>query len=145
VRKAASFPLRADDWLTSGRFAALLALFVLASWPQVVLGLQTFGYRDFGYYAYPIAYQWRDSFWHGEIPLWSHLSYCGVPFLAQWNTQVLYPLNLFYLLLPLSWSLAVFCLLHLYLGGLGMFLLARRWTDNSLAAAIAGLAFAFSG
>jgi hypothetical protein len=39
----------------------------------------------------------------------------------------------------------VFCLLHLYLGGLGMFLLARQWTGSSMAAAMAGVAFAFSG
>src|SRR6185312_11074050 len=127
------------------RFAAFLAVFVLASWPQVFFGLQTFVFRDFGYYGYPIAFHLRESFWHGEIPLWNPLSYCGSPFLAQWNTQVLYPLNLFYVLLPLSWSLAVFCLLHLYLGGFGMFFLARRWTGNSLAAAVAGIAFAFSG
>jgi hypothetical protein len=145
VHEAAPLPVKADDWLTTRRYAALLALFVFASWPQVFLGLQTFGYRDFGYYAYPIAFQLRESFLHGEIPLWSHLSYCGVPFLAQWNTQVLYPLNLFYVLLPLSWSLAVFCLLHLYLAGLGMFLLARRWTGGAVPAAVAGVAFAFSG
>jgi hypothetical protein len=134
-----------DDWLTPRRFAALLAVFVLASWPQVFFGLQTFVFRDFGYYAYPIAFHLRESFWRGEIPLWNPLSYCGAPFLAQWNTQVLYPPALFYLLFPLSWSLAVFCLLHLYLGGLGMFFLARRWTSDNLAAAVAGIAFAFSG
>src|SRR6185312_7107059 len=109
-----------DDWLTPRRFAAFLAVFVLASWPQVFFGLQTFVFRDFGYYGYPIAFHLRESFWHGDIPLLNPLSYCGSPFLAQWNTQVLYPLNLFYVLLPLSWSLAVFCLLHLYLGGFGM-------------------------
>src|SRR2546422_6029354 len=36
-------------------------------------------------------------------------------FLAQWNTMVLYPGSLFYLVFPLSWSLAVFCLLHQFL------------------------------
>jgi uncharacterized membrane protein YuzA (DUF378 family) len=134
-----------DDWLTPRRFAALLAVFVVASWPQVFFGLQTFVFRDFGYYAYPIAFHLRESFWHGEFPLWNPLSYCGSPFLAQWNTQVLYPPALFYILFPLSWSLGVFCLLHLYLGGLGMFYLARRWTGSNLASAVAGIAFAFSG
>ncbi|HYA78991.1 MAG TPA: YfhO family protein [Candidatus Nitrosopolaris sp.] len=134
-----------DDWLTLRRFALLLALLALASYPQVWLGFQTFIYRDFGIFSYPIAYHFRESFWHGEIPLWNPLNNCGTPFLAQWNTQVLYPPALFYLLLPLSWSLGVFCLLHLFWGGLGMFVLARRWTHNQFAAAVAGIVFAFNG
>src|SRR5204863_4679999 len=60
-------------------------------------------------------------------------------------TLVLYPGSLFYLLLPLSWSLAVFCLLHQFLAGMGMFCLASRWTGNRLAASVAGVAFAFNG
>jgi hypothetical protein len=54
------------------------------------------------------------------------LNDCGLPFLAQWNTMTLYPLSLFYLLLPLSWSLGVFCLGHLFLGGMGMYFLSHR-------------------
>src|SRR5271156_6047139 len=127
-----------DSWLTTRRFAILLAVLTWASYPQVLMGLQTFVYRDFGYFSYPLAYYFRESFWHGEIPMWDPLSVCGTPFLAQWNTQVLYPPTLFYLLLPLSWSLGVFCLLHLFLGGMGMFFLARRWTQNRFAAAFAG-------
>jgi len=132
-------------WLTLRRFSLLLGLLVLVSYPQVLLGLQTFVHRDFGYFSYPIAWHLRESFWRGELPLWNPLSNCGAPFLAQWNTQVLYPPALFYLLLPLSWSLGVFCLLHLFLAGLGMFVLARAWTRDSFAAGFAGLAFAFNG
>ncbi len=134
-----------DAWLTPGRFAVLLAVLTLASYPQVFLGLQTFVYRDFGYFAYPIGYHLRESFWRGELPLWNPLNNCGIPFLAQWNTQVLYPPALFYVLLPLSWALGVFCLLHLFWGGLGMFVLAQRWTQDRFAAAFAGVVFAFNG
>ena len=134
-----------DDWLSTRRFALLLALLVLAAYPEVVLGWQTFVYRDFGIYSYPQAQYFHESFWRGEVPLWNPLNNCGIPFLAQWNTQTLYPPALFYLLFPLSWSLGVFCLLHLFWGGLGMFLLARAWSLNSLAAAFAGIVFAFNG
>jgi hypothetical protein len=133
------------DWLTPGRFAVLLGVLVFAAYPQVFLGLQTFVYRDFGSFGYPIAYHLRESFWRGEIPLWNPLSNCGAPFLAQWGVQALYPPSLFYLVFPLVWALPVFCLLHLYLGGLGMFFLARRWTGDGLGAAFAGLIFAFNG
>jgi hypothetical protein len=134
-----------DNWLTPRRFILLLAVLTLAAFPQVLPGFQTFVYRDFGISSYPIAHHFRESFWRGEIPLWNPLNNCGTPFLAQWITQVLYPPALFYLLLPLSWSLGVFCLLHLFWGGLGMFVLAQRWTHNRFAAAFAGIVFAFNG
>src|SRR5262249_10237538 len=68
-----------------------------------------------------------------------------LPFLAQWNTITLYPLSLIYLLFPLPWSLNIFCLFHLWLAGVGMYLLARRWTDDGFAAAVAGMAYALNG
>ncbi|MHB8519412.1 MAG: hypothetical protein ACYDH9_01520 [Limisphaerales bacterium] len=134
-----------DAWFTPGRFAVVLAVLIFAAFPEVVLGGNTFFFRDFGLFAYPLAQHLRESFWRGEIPLWNPLNDCGLPFLAQWNTMVLYPLSLFYVLFPLSWSLGIFCLGHLFLGGMGMYFLARRWTGNGLAAAVAGVAFAFNG
>ena len=57
----------------------------------------------------------------------------------------LYPPSLIYLLLPLTWSLSFFCLLHLWFAGFGMYFLARRWTGNNFAAAFAGVAFSSTG
>jgi hypothetical protein len=135
----------ADDWFTPWRFAALLGLLIVACFPQVVAGLQTFVYLDAGQFAYPVAFYHRESFWRGEIPLWNPFNSGGIPFLAQWNTLTLYPLSLFYCLFPLPWSFGVFCLLHLFLAGLGMYFLAHRWTGNRLAAAVAGAIFSFNG
>jgi len=136
---------RCDSWLTPGRFAALLGLFIFCLFPAVLLGTQTFFFRDYGIFGYPLAAYHRECFWRGELPLWNPLSNCGLPYLAQWNTLTLYPLSLVYLLLPLPWSLSFFCLLHLFLAGLGMYFLAFSWTNNRLAAGIAGFAFAFNG
>ena len=135
-----------DPWFTPWRFALLLALLIFAAFPQVILGLETFVVRDYGFFAYPLAHFQQECFRHGELPLWDPYNNCGVPFLAQWNTMPLYPPTLIYLLLPLQWSLSFFCLLHLWLAGFGMYFLARRWTaGNSFAAAFAGVAFAFNG
>ena len=45
----------------------------------------------------------------------------------------------------MPWSLNVFCLGHLFLAGMGMYFLARRWIGNPLAAAVAGVIFAYNG
>lgn len=136
---------RAFNLFTPSRFGILLALLVIASFPQVILGWQTFVARDYGFFAYPLAHFQKECFWHGELPFWDPYNNCGIPLLAQWNTIPLYPPSLIYLLLPLSWSLSFFCLLHLWFGGLGMYFLARKWTGNDFAGAFAGTAFAFSG
>jgi hypothetical protein len=138
-------PSAADEWLTPGRFALLLGLLILATFPGVLLGGATFVIRDFSMFSYPVAFFHRQCFWRGELPLWNPLSHCGVPFLAQWNTLTLYPLSLIYLLLPLTWSLSFFCLAHLFSGGLGMYFLAHRWTQHRLAAGLAGIIFSFNG
>ncbi len=134
-----------DDWLSAGRFALILVALVLASFPQVCLGLETFVVRDFGFFAYPLAHYQRECFWRGELPLWNPYNNCGVPFLAQWNTMPLYPPALIYLIFPLSWSLSIFSLVHVFWAGFGMYLLAQRWAGNRLSAAVAGLIFAFNG
>ena len=134
-----------DEWLKPGRFALLLLALLFAAFPRVWLGTETFFARDYAAFTYPLAVFHKEAFWRGELPLWNPYNNCGLPFLAQWNSLTLYPGSLFYLLFPLPWSLGVFCLLHLFWGGLGMYFLAHRWTGNRLAAAIAGVAFAFNG
>jgi hypothetical protein len=135
----------ADDWLAFRTFALLLGVLVVAAFPQVFLGREVFFFRDFGSLGYPFAWHLRESLWRGEFPLWNPLVNCGVPFLAQWGPMVLYPFNLFYVLLPMPWSLSVFGLLHLWWGGLGMYQLAQAWTGRRFAAALAGVGFAFGG
>src|SRR5580704_4792262 len=137
--------IRAFNLFTPSRFGILLGLLVIASFPQVILGWQTFVSRDYGAFVYPLAHFQKECFWRGELPFWDPYNNCGVPFLAQWNTMPLYPPSLIYLMLPLGWSLSFFSLVHLWFAGLGMFFRARRWTGNSFAAAFAGMAFALNG
>lgn len=134
-----------NAWFTPGRLAFLICLFILGTYPEVVLGSHTFFYRDAGLFGYPLAYYHRFCFWRGEIPLWNPLSNCGLPYLAQWNTMVFYPLSLIYLLFPLPWSLNFFCLGHLVLAGLGLYFLVNHWIANRFAASLAGLAYALNG
>src|SRR6266545_2807279 len=126
-------------------FAIILAVLLLASFPDVLFGWRSFFTRDFANFGHPLARHVQLSYCAGEIPLWNPYNFAGIPFLAQWNTLALYPPSLIYILLPLPWSLNSFNLLHLYLGGLGMFCLARRWLRDGRAASVAGAAYAFSG
>jgi len=134
-----------DGLFSAGRLLLTLGLLIFVTYPGLVLGTRAFCYRDTGLFSYPVAYYLRDSFRHGHWPLWNPCSNCGAPFLAQWNTLALYPLSLFYVLLPMPWSLNCFLLGHLLLGGLGMYCLARHWFGSRFAASVAGLVFAWNG
>ncbi len=133
------------EWLSSTRFAGLLALVFIGSFFGVFIGSETFFRSDYGVIGYPSTFYFRQSVLAGELPLWNPLSNCGAPFLAQWGTMCLYPGALFYVLFPMPWSLGVFSLGHLWFGGVGMFFLARRWTNDPFAASFAGFSFGLSG
>lgn len=59
--------------------------------------------------------------------------------------MALYPLSIFYYIFPIEWALGVFCLLHLFFGALGMYLLSFKLTKNKISSTIAALAFGFNG
>jgi hypothetical protein len=134
-------------FFTPGKIAGLLALMLVAAFYPVLIGGKSFFYRDFGVLAIPTATYHHAAFWSRQIPQWNPFSNCGAPFLAQWGPMVCYPLNLIYLLLPLPWSLNFFCVAHLWLGGMGMYFLARRWFGQHAGwpAAVASVAFVFNG
>lgn len=141
----ATFKIQDGGSLKPWAFGLAVLGLLLVVFPKVMLGLESFVYRDYGVLGYPFVAYHRECFWRGEFPLWNPYSNCGAPFMAQWGTMTLYPGSLIYLLLPLPWSLSFFCFVHLALGGAGMFALARRWTGSQSAAIVAGLGFVFCG
>lgn len=82
---------------------------------------------------------------HGHLPLWNPYIYGGVPFLGDFQSALLYPLNLIFLILPLAtainWSFA----LHVFLLGAAMYFWGVSRALLRPAAFVAGVAAMFSG
>src|SRR5712664_4463913 len=74
----ATFLDRPDACFSQRWVAVILATSIFAAYPEVILGMATFFFRDFGYFAYPLAFHHRESFWRGEVPLWNPLNNCGL-------------------------------------------------------------------
>ncbi|MGC8888239.1 MAG: YfhO family protein [Verrucomicrobiia bacterium] len=123
----------------------LIAGFIILFFPTVIVGIDSFFYRDYGALGYPIIYYWKTSILSGELPFWNPLSHCGVPFIAQWGTMSLYPFSLIYLILPLPLGLNLFIFLHLIVGGAGMYLLAKKWIGKEYPSLLAGVGYIFNG
>ena len=136
---------QAERWSSFRWFALGLALLLGTQFNAVLMGAEAFTLRDFSMFGYPLAAQLQRSLFAGELPHWNSLTQCGTPFLAQWNTMCLYPPMMVAALLPLSWSLSVFCIAHQFLGGLGTWRLAHRFTGDRAAAGLAGFAYAGHG
>lgn len=86
----------------------------------------------------------REQWLRGALPLWNPLLLAGHPFLAELQTQVLYPPSLLFLLAPPERVLGPFLLLHLVWLGLGTWRLARYSGASRRAAVLAGLAASLS-
>ena len=126
-------------------FGLFLALALIVTHPGVFFGTNAFFFRDYGVLGYGFVHHYREAILDGELPLWNHLSNCGQPFLGQWGTMVLYPLSLIMVLFPMPWALGFFCLLHLWIGGMGMRKLGAEIGLGGFAAALAGTLYIFNG
>lgn len=126
-------------------FGLFLALALIATHPGVFFGSRALFFRDYGVLGYGFVHHYREAILDGELPLWNHLSNCGQPFLGQWGTMVLYPLSLIMVIFPMPWALGFFCLLHLWIGGMGMRKLALNLKLGGFAAALAGTLYIFNG
>ncbi|MEJ5199168.1 MAG: hypothetical protein WHX53_09610, partial [Anaerolineae bacterium] len=80
----------------------------------------------------------------GDI-LWNPRIFAGVPFLAAGQHSALYPFSLIFYILPLWRAYGIFSALQLGLAALGMFIFARTLGQRRAGAAIAAIAYAFSG
>jgi hypothetical protein len=94
-------------------------------------------------------YSWkrlaRESFAQGELPLWNPYILSGQPFMASGQNGSLYPLGVLFYVLPVERAYAPFIALHLWIGALGAYLLARVLGATRLGGIIAGLTFGFCG
>ncbi len=134
-----------DRWTDLGMAVVLLALAVVFFWKIALTNLILAGVDVFTYFTPFKAYA-AQILRAGRLPLWNPYLFMGVPFLANIQTAVLYPLNL-----PLIWlstpkMVAYSIVLHVFLGGLFAYLYARLSLGLSpFGAFVTAIVFAFSG
>src|SRR5437016_5649332 len=138
---AVRWPLTADSSVVVGLLAASLAFY----YPLVFLGRALVDYDAFVYF-YPQRVYLAQALLAGRIPLWDPDLFLGVPFLANPQTAVLYPLSWLFLLGPVQVVYAAQLVLHAFLAAVFTYLLARHaFGVLPLAAVVGGLAYAFGG
>ena len=94
---------------------------------------------------YPWRYFSVGELAKGNIPFWNPHNFSGNPQIANLQTAVFYPVNLFYLFLPFNLAWTIIILLQHILAGIFMFLFLKKSLKlKSFASFIGGIIFAFS-
>lgn len=94
-------------------------------------------------------YPWKkftiDTYKIGQIPLWNPYNFAGNPHLANFQSAVLSPFNLLFLVFSFidAWSILV--LLQPLLAGLFMYLFVREIGVSRIGSVISSIAFMFCG
>lgn len=134
-------------------FLAYLLLASIFNW-SLLLGENLMKW-DIWIAEYPNQILMSDAIKNGEIMLWNPLMQYGTPTYAIVGTPIWYPITLFLALLGYNPIVLAFSyVIHIAIGGFGMFLLGQQelrersgqWTLESLMASIAaGLLYCNSG
>lgn len=123
---------------------ALLAMFgdvLLTADPQVISIYQTDLSRQFVH--------WRhfgfSQFKQGNLPLWNPYIFSGAPFLAGFQSGLLYPPNWLYLIMPLTYAINIGIILNMLLGGVFMYCWALFRGISAWGRLLSSLLFMFCG
>jgi hypothetical protein len=111
----------------------------------VVFSGQAFASRDLYNFFTPRRFFAAESIRSGSIPLWNPYVASGVPFLANHQSSLFYPVSLLYYVLPFQIGFKYFIIIHYYLAGLFMFFLMRYWKYDPPSSITAGIVFMFGG
>ncbi len=81
----------------------------------------------------------------GEVPLWNPHQFCGAPFLADYQSAVLYPVNLaLYSVDPFT-QMDLYIYIHFLVAAVFTYLFARRLGVSPGGSLVSAFAFTFSG
>jgi hypothetical protein len=125
--------------------AGVLALFVLLLYFPLLFTNRVLASGDILLYFYPYREYAAAAVREGRLPLWNPYIFLGVPFLANPQAAVLYPLHWPLSWLPVTQQIYWSAALHTWLLGLGGLLLLRRWAISTPAALVGALVLAGSG
>ena len=100
---------------------------------------------DLYVYFYPYWEYRADALRAAQLPLWNPFMYTGVPFLANIQSGVFYPINALLIFLEAPRAVAFSYLFHLWLAAAGMYMLLRQLGTGAAGALMGAIVFAFGG
>ncbi|HYF02065.1 MAG TPA: YfhO family protein [Patescibacteria group bacterium] len=138
-----NIPAILPSWFVLILFATITLLFFRE---QIFGGM--FFWEDFTERAFPLRVFAANHISSFEVPYWNPYTFCGMPFFADPETGIFYPLNLIYDLFfspksnILSFHLLV--IIHFFIAQVALYILCRHFKISQYGSIIAAVSFAFS-
>jgi len=85
-----------------------------------------------------------DEIKKGNLPLWNPHNFSGLPFFGNFQSALLYPINFLHLILPFPVSINFLVVIHVFLGGIFMYLWTSKRGLHFLASLLSAILFMFS-
>jgi len=126
-------------------FAGGLALLLGGLFFDPLFLHRSFTGRDLVAFFYPIEKAVHDAWRSGHVPLVLPELSWGKPLAANPNAGVFYPLRIAMAALPFGTAIKLFMVFHVWIAGVGAFLLSRFLGSSRVGATTTGLVFALSG
>jgi len=122
-------------------------LFIIAIiyFAPVIFSRSTFIARDIYLFYNPKHFFSAENIKQGVLPLWNPYLAGGVPFQANVQSCVFYPVSLLFYILPFQLGYKYFIVIHYFLGSLFMYLLMRQWRATVYASLVASIVFSYGG
>lgn len=86
----------------------------------------------------------KNTLQQGIFPLWNDLNAGGVPHFANGQSSVLFPLNIFFLILPMRWALISFYFSKMFLIGFFTYLFLRQINIGKYESFVGAIGFNFA-
>jgi len=138
LRAPSQAPFR--EWIFIAAILCLIVVFFAAG----LFGGKSLFMRDMVFDFIPQHVFAAQVIKTGHLPLWSEFSGFGKPFAADPQTATFYPLHLLFYALPSGLAVNLYCVLHLWIAGAGMYSLARHWKLDPSPALCVAVACIFS-
>lgn len=134
-------------------FVGIIFLSVLIFLSEIIFTNKTFFQRDIILQFKPWktfineCFKKIDSSEYLEsLPIWNPYNHCGMPFIANIQAQIFYPISLvFYIIKDFTVAFKIFITIHLFLAGLFMFLMLKNKNLSTISSLIGGMIWSFNG
>jgi hypothetical protein len=105
----------------------LLFIIAILYFAPIIFSRSTFIARDIYMFYNPKHFFSAETIKQGVLPLWNPYLAGGVPFQANVQSCVFYPVSLLFYTLPFQLGYKYFIVIHYFLGSFFMYLLMKEW------------------
>ena len=126
-------------------YVVVLSVLTLLFFYRIVFSGLVLYWGDVMFQSYPWRHFTVTTLRDGQLPLWNPYIFCGIPFIANPQPAMFYPVNWLFQWLPVERAISYSAVFHVFLSGWFLYLFLRQKQLTPAARCFGAITFAFSG